>query len=69
MEGPLTREWELEAHQLRYHLPGGRVVCEEAAVPGGAGAGERGADRLVRLEGRSCWASLPATSLRHLLIT
>lgn len=62
-EGTLARKWELEGYQLGYHLPGGRIVCEEATVPGGVGAGEMGADRLVRIWGRSYWASLPATSL------
>lgn len=60
MEGILARKWELEGHQLWYHLPGGRVVCEEATVPGGVGAGEMGADRPVRTWGRSCWASPPS---------
>lgn len=40
MEGILARKWELEGHQLWYHLPGGRVVCEEATVPGGVGAAD-----------------------------
>ena len=39
MEDALAGEWEPEGHQLRDHLPGGRVVGEEATVPGGADAG------------------------------
>lgn len=47
-EDTLARKWELERHQLRDHLPGGRIVGEEAAVPGGAGAREMVVDRVVR---------------------
>lgn len=39
-EGTLARKWELEGYQLGYHLPGGRIVCEEATVPGGVGAAD-----------------------------
>lgn len=69
VEDTLARKRELEGHQLWYHLPGGRIVGEEAAVPGGVGAGEMAAGRVVRVWGRSCWTSLPATSLHHLLMT
>lgn len=68
-EGTLARKWELEGHQFWHHLPGGRIVGEEATVPGGVGAGEMGTDRFVRVWGRSCWTSLPAASPHHLLIT
>ena len=39
MEDALAGGWEPEGHQLRDHLPGGRVVGKEATVPGGADAG------------------------------
>lgn len=45
MEGSLAKGWQLEGHQLRDHLPGGRVVGEEAAVPGGVDAAERRPER------------------------
>jgi hypothetical protein len=41
VEGTLAREWELEGNQLRDHLPGSRVVGEEATVPGRVDARDR----------------------------
>lgn len=41
MEGALGGGRQPEGHQLWDHLPGGRVVGEEATVPGGVDAGER----------------------------
>lgn len=42
VEGTLGRGRQPEGHQLWDHLPGGRVVGEEATVPGGVDAAERG---------------------------
>lgn len=41
MEDALAGRREPEGHQLWDHLPGGRVVGEEATVPGGVDAGDR----------------------------
>lgn len=41
VEDVLAEGREPEGHQLWHHLPGGRVVGEEATVPGGVDAGER----------------------------
>lgn len=69
MEGTLAREWQLEGHQLGYHLPGGRIVGKEATFPGGVDAAEMGVGRAVRAWGGSGWISLPVPGLHHLLMT
>lgn len=59
VDGTLARGWQPEGHQLRDHLPGGRVFGEEAAVPGGTDAVERGPVQLGQGRGEE----LPAGPL------